>query len=91
MRVSSYAAERPLEALGPAERAFPESVSPESMGPESVEPESVDPTPVSYTRENVANIAIVASGALLFVGTLGALTLLRWRRLTDSAPDNSRR
>ena len=33
------------------------------------------------SKGDVANVAVVASGALLFVGTLGALTYWRWRRL----------
>jgi hypothetical protein len=33
-----------------------------------------------YAPDNAANIAVVASGALLFVGTLGAFTFWRWRR-----------
>ncbi len=58
-------AEADLQALGPA-----------SLAP----PESVDPTPVGDTGHALPAV-IVASGALLFVAALGALTFWRWRRL----------
>ncbi len=60
-----------LQTLGPAERAFPESVAPESAD---------TTTPTTGFGSGPAPV-VVASGALLFVVTLGALTLWRWRRM----------
>ena len=67
--ISSSKAERDLQALGPALLTLPGSV----------EPEIVASTSVGSTGREVPTV-IVASGALLFVATLGALTYWRWRR-----------
>ena len=64
-------AEADLQALGAAERAFPRSV-----GRERVD----TTTPTSGFGSGPAPV-VVASVAVLFVLTLGGLTLWRWRRL----------
>ncbi len=57
--------EKALQALGPAERVFPESAD--------------TTTPTSGFGSGPAPV-VVASGALLFVAAVGALALWRWRR-----------
>ena len=61
-----------LQGLGPAERAFPESVERDSAGS----------TPVGDMGRDTVPAVVVASGALLFVAAVGSLALWRWRHLS---------